>query len=225
MPGTHRRRAVAVAVMLLSPLCAEAAAAPGNLSVRLTDRDGAPVPEVAVYVTPISISEPAAAAEPSATVNQHNLSFDPHVSIVETGTAVHFLNEDEVGHHVYSFSPAKQLNMQLTSGEVRSPQVFDRDGLVTLGCNIHDQMLAYILVVATPYFGKTDAGGAVEIRGLPSGRYELGLWTPRLKSQDLPAAQVIEIRAGAALAIERQLEARLLPPHGHSETSLKWEQY
>jgi plastocyanin len=183
------------------------------------------VPEVAVYARPIDghdASEPATAV---ATMNQHDLAFEPHLLIVETGTAVEFPNEDEVRHHVYSFSPAKQLNLSIQSHTAHTPERFNEAGVVTLGCNIHDSMLAYILVVDTPYFAKSDDSGLVAIESLPPGSYELTLWTPRLRTRDLPKAMIIEIDDSHSASVELQIDGKLMPPHHASETSLKWDAY
>jgi plastocyanin len=228
---------VAVAGTLLA---ASASASQSDVRIEIVDRDGAPVPEVAVYLTPVGEGHAedrlATAAElavdgrghdsPSPTINQHDLSFSPHVSIIQTGTAVAFPNDDEVRHHVYSFSPAKRLNMTIDSHSIHPDKpVFDQPGVVTLGCNIHDNMLAYILVVDTPHFATTDRDGAVALTTLAAGRFEINFWTPRLSVNDLPAPEVITHDGSESLTITYQFDEKLFPPHEHSETSLHWDNY
>jgi plastocyanin len=212
----------------------------GDVRIEILDRDGSPVPEVAVYLRPIgsaeNVNESATSTElivaghshdsSAPTISQHDLSFSPFVSIIETGTAVTFPNDDDVRHHVYSFSPAKRLNMTIDSHSVHSDKpVFDQPGIVTLGCNIHDNMLAYILVVDTPYFARTDGDGAATLTTLAAGEFEINIWTPRLSAKNLPAPQVITHEDGESLTITYQFEEKLFPPHEHSETSLHWENY
>ena len=84
-------------------------------------------------------------------VDQINLEFVPHVKPVVVGSPVYFPNKDDVRHHVYSFSPAKRFELPLYSGTPAAPVVFDRPGIVAIGCNIHDWMLGYIYVAETPY--------------------------------------------------------------------------
>jgi plastocyanin len=116
----------------------------GELVVEVHDAKGRPLADAIVTAT-----GPAPAAggkRPAATIDQINQEFVPQVSAVQVGTAVHFPNQDNIRHHVYSFSPAKQFELPLYKGTEAPPVVFDRSGLVVLGCNIHDWMLGYLYV-------------------------------------------------------------------------------
>lgn len=119
-------------------------------------------------------------------MDQKNRMFIPHVLPVQTGTAVQFPNSDDVRHHVYSFSPAKPFQLPLYKGTPANPEVFDRAGVVTLGCNIHDQMSAFIVVVDTPYFEKTPVGGRATLRVLNGGRYTVRVWYPDMREEPPP---------------------------------------
>ena len=112
----------------------------------------------------------------TALIDQVGREFVPLVSVVQTGALVSFPNKDNIRHQVYSFSPAKTFELRLYSGTQASPVVFDKPGLVTLGCNIHDNMIAYALVVDSPWFAKTDAAGKALLDGLPAGDYEIHAW-------------------------------------------------
>jgi hypothetical protein len=160
-------------------------------------------------------------------MNQAHIAFVPHVLIVQTGTAVLFPNNDVVSHHVYSFSEAKTFELALYKGNAHPPIVFDRPGLVVLGCNIHDGMLGYILVVDTPHFAVTDATGALALEGLPTDDYEVYVWTPRLHPSDVPAAKRISIAADGAQSLTLKLEGKLLPDRERDRASptLSWERY
>lgn len=129
-----------------------------------------------------------------ATIAQHDREFIPYVTIVQTGTAIYFPNHDPFKHHVYSFSPAKTFEIKLYVGKPAQPVVFDKPGEVAIGCNIHDWMEAYVLVVDSPYFAKTGGNGRAHIANVPPGRYRLRLWHPRQKS----APPLQEIKVGAA---------------------------
>ena len=89
---------------------------------------------------------------------QQGKQFLPDVLVVPVGTSVHFPNRDSVRHHVYSFSPAKKFELKLYTGTPANPVVFDRAGVVTLGCNIHDRMVGWIVVVDTPYYAQAAEG-------------------------------------------------------------------
>lgn len=102
---------------------------------------------------------------------------------MQRGANIYFPNQDQIRHHVYSFSEAKLFDIPLYSGTPSEPIHFNQSGLVVLGCNIHDQMRGYILVSDSPFFGVSDAQGQVQIQtGIP-GTYELGLWNPEQEAQ------------------------------------------
>ena len=119
-------------------------------------------------------------------MDQKNRMFIPHVLAVQTGTAVRFPNSDDIRHHVYSFSPAKQFQLPLYKGTPANPEVFDKAGVVTLGCNIHDQMSAFIVIVDTPHFAITAANGRASLRDVGAGRYTLRIWYPDMRSEPQP---------------------------------------
>ena len=93
-----------------------------------------------------------------------------------------FTNKDPLKHHVYSFSKAKKFEIKLYSGKPPEPIVFNKIGSVTLGCNIHDHMLAYAYIVDTPYYSLSNKKGYVQLSGLPDGKYQLNIWHPLQKN-------------------------------------------
>src|SRR5262249_41860112 len=94
-----------------------------------------------------------------------------------------------VSHQIYSFSPPKKFQLPLYRGKPYPPVRFDQVGLVTLGCNIHDTMLAYVLVTDAPYFGRTDEQGTWSI-DLPRGTYQVAIWHPRMRDATGPQREV-----------------------------------
>jgi len=119
--------------------------------------------------------------------------FVPHILPIQTGTAVTFPNSDNVRHQVYSFSAAKKFQLPLYAGTPAAPVVFDKPGVVTLGCNIHDHMSAYLVVVDTPYFALTVAGRG-ELSSLPEGKYDVRVWYAGMRYEPLP--QPVSLGAG-----------------------------
>jgi len=164
-------------------------------------------------------------APAEAVMDQRDHAFVPHVLIIETGTLVHFPNNDSVSHHVYSFSPTRPFELPLYRGTFHAPLPFDTPGLVALGCNIHDDMLGYILVVDTPYFGKTDVHGVVLLDDLPEGTYSVDVWTPRLSPRALPQAEQVTVTRAARESLAFAFAERLFPAHDDSESTLTWYQY
>ena len=144
------------------------------------------------------------------------MEFDPLVTVVLVGTRVTFPNRDKVQHHVYSQSAAKRFDIPLYRGETKEPVLFDKPGVVTLGCNIHDWMAAYVVVLATPHFAKSGADGLVPLAALPAGRYRLDVWHARIAKMETrevridpadPATQVIAVTLKPDRRIRRAPEA------------------
>jgi plastocyanin len=168
MPRTTALRRL---VMIALPLLAAGAQASG-IAVQVQDAAGKVVPDTVIYAE----SEAPASGKPgTAEIEQRGLKFVPLVTVVQTGTTIHFPNNDKVRHHIYSFSPAHKFDQKLYSGQSASPQLFDKAGTVVLGCNIHDKMLAFVKVVDTPYFAKTDGSGNARIELAP-GKYTVKAW-------------------------------------------------
>ena len=114
------------------------------------------------------------------------------------GTAVHFPTSDTVRHHVYSFSPTKNFELKLYAGTDANPVVFDRTGIAVLGCNIHDNMAAWVVVVETPYYGRTNATGKVSLANVPAGSYRLRVWHASIPAGAPAQDQVLTLTAADA---------------------------
>jgi plastocyanin len=190
-------RAAGAAVLLASVLAATPAQA--AVTVEVLDAAGQPVPNAVVYAEPVGAPAPSKPLR-QVEIEQKNKAFFPLVTVVQTGTPILFPNHDTVRHHVYSFSPAKTFELKLYSGVPGSPVVFDKAGTVVLGCNIHDQMVAYVQVVNTPYFGITDRSGTVKLEGLGNGKYVLKAWYFRMAQNEAALEQPLQVQGGAATA-------------------------
>jgi len=172
-----------LAAISLLALVAQAAHAAGTVRVVTTDASGKPVADAVAYVQALDSPAPVHPPDKPVEIIQRDQEFEPYVTAIVVGTRVVFPNRDTVQHHVYSVSPAKKFEIPLYIGESTATITFDREGVVTLGCNIHDWMIAYVLVLGTPYFAKTGADGIADISGLPPGRYRLEVWHPRLAAK------------------------------------------
>jgi len=173
---------------LLAALLATAAvSAPlfaGTVEIRVQDPRGSIVRDAVVYAVPEGRALPL--ERKTAVMDQKNRMFIPHVLAVQTGTAVRFPNSDDIRHHVYSFSPAKPFQLPLYKGTPANPVLFDRAGVVTLGCNIHDQMSAFIVIVDTPYFERTGGDGRATLRDVEPGKYVVHVWYPEMRDEPPP---------------------------------------
>jgi plastocyanin len=176
----------------------------GNIVIAVKDQGGAPVQDAVVYALPLSGQPPARKAR--SIVAQRNKQFVPYVSAIQAGSAVQFPNQDNVKHHIYSISPAKKFELPLYSGTPAEPIVFETPGLVTLGCNIHDWMIAYILVAPTPWFTVIGPGGEGTLRDLPAGTYDLEVWQPRLKNASSRPRQRVIVKADSKVNFQLDLK-------------------
>ena len=171
-----------------------------QISAQIMDPTGQPIEDAVVYATMLSGVVPSRPKR-EVSVEQINKEFVPLVSVLQSGTMVNFPNRDKVRHHVYSFSPAKTFEIKLYSGVPGKPIVFDKPGEVVLGCNIHDSMIAYMLVVDTPFYAKADKRGTAVIENLPTGDYEVYLWYPGTSASGSAKPQKIKLRANEAAAL------------------------
>jgi plastocyanin len=182
----------------------------GAASVQVTVRDshGAPVANAAVWAQPKVA--PAQMPKREASIEQKDKTFIPMVTVIQVGTAVSFPNRDEIRHHVYSFSAAKTFELKLYAGTPAAPVLFDKPGEVILGCNIHDTMLAFVYVVETPWFGKTNAEGVAVMDNVPAGDYEINM---RHFAQASPqAAQPMTLRGDEKASAAFEVTLKALPP-------------
>jgi plastocyanin len=168
----------------------------GSLDVMVKDDKGAPVSNAVVYA-----KEKAATSERAksrAIIDQRNKQFIPYLTALQVGTSVFFPNNDNIRHHVYSLSPAKKFELPLYAGVPAEPVTFDKEGFVTLGCNIHDWMIAYVAVLGTPYFQITGSEGRALLKNLPPGQYTVEVWHPSLKGAPEKFAQHVDLAAKSA---------------------------
>jgi plastocyanin len=181
-----------VALLALSAPSLSALAA-GGVTATIKGPKGEPVADAVVSLVSldgVTVPPPAASGE----IAQESQEFVPYVTVVQAGSRVVFPNNDTVQHHVYSLSKAKKFELPLYNPNQKESFVFDVSGLVTLGCNIHDWMVAYLVVVPTPYYAKSDASGGATVAA-PAGRYRLEVWHPRLAT---PLSQEITLTADTA---------------------------
>ncbi|MEJ0084442.1 MAG: methylamine utilization protein [Pseudomonadota bacterium] len=180
-------------------------AAAADLSLEVRDGSGRPVADAVVFAAPVGGAAPTVKPHARALIDQVNKEFVPKVSIFQAGTSVFFPNSDNIRHSIYSFSPAKVFTTKLYSGREAAPITFDHAGVVVLGCNIHDAMVAWVYIVDTPWFGKSGADGIGTLRGLPDGEYTITAAAP---AQNLPPKVLtLRVEGGAALHSSISLQA------------------
>jgi len=183
-------------------LACPALASPAEVAV--VDKTGRPLADAVVELSaagsgPVSTAK---ATPAEAVIDQRHETFLPLVTVVSKGGHVIFTNNDTTMHQVYSFSPIKQFAFEIDEGQRSPPVVFEKAGVVAIGCNIHDRMITYVYVVDTPLAAKTDAGGVVSFGDLPSGNYHGTAWHPQLGSASRAFAfAVAESRAKTTVVL------------------------
>ncbi len=196
-----------------------------TVEVVVLDREGEPVPAVAVFVDQEGVSARASVAA-SAIMDQRDTQFVPHMLIVKKGTAVEFPNSDVVGHHVYSFSKPNNFVLPLYKGDPHHPVTFEEDGVVTLGCNIHDDMLGYIVVVNSDVFGITDEDGRVSLNVSDNaGRVVVNIWSPRIRDGESTLSKVVDGSPGTSSKLIFDLQKKLRAPHHSQSETVQWSDY
>jgi plastocyanin len=180
-------------------VCLAATLPAADFNTKLANaKGGDPLIEATVSLIPLDQPAPPLPADAQSEIAQEGQEFDGFITIVQTGTKVVFPNRDSVQHHVYSLSKPKKFELALYNPGEKESLVFEAAGLVTLGCNIHDWMIAYLVVVPTPWFTKSDPEGRAALT-VPAGRYRLEIWHPRLRQ---PITEEVTLTEGSPVTRE-----------------------
>jgi plastocyanin len=203
--------------LILAAISVDAA----ELDVTVLDKNGRPVPGVAVYIeADPEISSPTIVN--AAVMKLANSQFVPELLVVQTGTRVRFPNGDVVAHHVYSFSSPNNFVLPMFKGNA-TPQVeFDDAGVVTIGCNLHDDMVAYILVVNSPTFGTTGTDGTTRLIADNPDGLAVSIWSPRIKLDDENLTQIV--KAGRSAQLTFVLNEELRASRNDQSVALSWSE-
>lgn len=173
MPSGQKNHGLAQWLLLLSLCCLPKVNA--SISMQVVDQQGKPLADAVVELI-VADADPTQA--PKGTMTQQGLMFVPYVLAVQAGTAVEFPNLDKTRHHVYSFSETKVFELKLYAGKPEKPVLFDKPGIVVLGCNIHDHMQAFVYVGTSPYVAVSNEQGQVQFAKEPTGTVKVRLWHP-----------------------------------------------
>lgn len=194
--------------LLLSCLLWTASVRAATIAVAVQTADGRPLTGAIVTVHGLG-SAARSGAPVQAVMDQVNRAFQPDLLVIPVGSTVAFPNSDSVSHQIYSFSPAKRFQLPLYRGKPYPPVRFDQVGVVTLGCNIHDSMLAYVVVTDAAYFGRTDTAGSWSSE-VPKGTYKVTVWHPRMQ-QSAEVERELSIGEGDRTSLTLHLDGPLQP--------------
>jgi plastocyanin len=197
---------VRIISLLCAALCSSGLLA-AELQVVLQDADGKPLSDAVVWVSPGPAVASNVTTPVTALMDQQKRAFVPYVLAVQRGTKVTFPNSDPINHHVYSFSPAKRFELRLHHrGEAAQEVLFDQAGLVTLGCNVHDWMLGFILVLDSPWFSQTDASGRARLQYAPGSGQQLNLWHPQIAEAEANLSRPLPTQGMARINLTQPLK-------------------
>lgn len=179
------------------------------VTIAVNDGHGKPAVNAVVELTADG-PEPAADNQvPAKTIiDQRHETFLPLVSLIRKGGEVVFTNNDTTMHQVYSFSAIRQFQFEIDQGQHSQPVVFDKAGVASIGCNIHDQMITYVYVAASTHAAIVDASGRATFT-VASGAYHATVWHPQLSPGSAMPQQAIAV---AAAPISAAFSLSLLPP-------------
>jgi plastocyanin len=207
--GCRHVGAAAAIFILLATINAFSCKAAGIVAT-VTDESGLPLPDAVVSVVATGNTHIAPSALlATATIDQLDEMFVPTVVVVQRGGSVAFHNSDRTRHHIYSFSQIRQFEFVQKPDDISPPVSFPVAGVAAIGCNIHDNMIAYVYVTDAPRAAVTDALGKAEITDLPAGTFTATVWHPRLRPRVAPPSQRITLESkNSTLAIT----ISVLPP-------------
>lgn len=134
----------------------------------------------------------------SAEIDQRHKTFNPHILVVPVGSSVSFPNHDLIYHNVFANYNAKKFDLGMyPSGQTRKVR-FDKPGLVSVLCNVHSEMSAYIVVVNSSAYAVTDSNGRFTLKGVAPGRYRLRGWQESGARVD----EEVTVQAGTTLDVQ-----------------------
>lgn len=182
----------------------------GPVAVQVQDPDGVGVEGVAVYIEWLDGKAPVSSSHSAIDILQKDKGFSPFLSVVQSGTTVTFSNFDDITHHIYSVTGNERFSYNIRAGEKTPDMTIEKPGLIAMGCNIHDWMSGYLLVLETPYYALTDSQGRAVFEVREAGNYRAVAWHPQMKdepSQDisLPGDELVVLKLQHKMAkIPRQ---------------------
>jgi plastocyanin len=176
-----------------------------ELRVVVRDHKGKNIADAVVLAVAADPRNALHSRPPQDAVDQVDKQFVPYVKPIFVGSTVRFPNSDNIRHQVYSFSPAKKFELPLYGGTNAPPVIFDKPGVVVLGCNIHDWMIGYIYVSETPFFAKTGPLGTASITDLPPGEYTVRIWHPSMDRAEETTSRQVAVGPEPVVSAEWQI--------------------
>lgn len=153
------------------------------IQVFVNSKTGQGLADMVVYLEPLN-GQVLEQSSKEIIVGQFDKSFTPYISVSQSKSMVNFVNKDDITHHIYSAGSDNKFSFKIRAGETNTSTQFNHASEVAMGCNIHDWMSGYLLVVDTPYFGKTNAKGQVSFDISKQGEYSIVVWHPQMQTKN-----------------------------------------
>lgn len=173
-----------------------------SVNITVLDIDKTPLPDVVVYLEPLVSNTDLPFNDVTLEVNQKDKAFVPYISVMQQGNKVNFKNNDDITHHIYSPVGENKFSFKIKASEEKVIETIAETGEIAMGCNIHDWMSGYILVVDTPYFAKTNANGIAVFPNTIKGDYQLNVWHPQMVSDNNKQIQRLVVDKSAEVIVK-----------------------
>ena len=181
-----------------------------SVKVQVKDPTDQVLENMVVYLEPLD-GQQLSKTEKSIDIDQENKAFTPYISVIQTGNQVHFNNQDDITHHIYSVTGSHKFSITIRAGEKMLKPDFTQTGEIAMGCNIHDWMSGYLLVLDTPYFDKTNASGQAMMEVNEGGKYQLTVWHPQMSEPDNRLSTIITLPGNTLIQLKLNQEMEALP--------------
>ncbi|WDE11371.1 hypothetical protein [Thalassomonas haliotis] len=195
MNVNFRQLLLLVFVLLSLPLYAL------SVKVQVVDPADKPLENMVVYLEALE-GQKQGQTDKTLDIGQVNKTFTPYISVIQSGNAVRFYNQDDITHHIYSVTGSHKFSIKIRSGQQMLKQDFAQAGEVVMGCNIHDWMSGYLLVLDTPYFDKTDSHGQLTLNIAEPGQYRITAWHPQMQEKDNRLVQTFTLLENKSIILK-----------------------
>lgn len=171
--------------------------------VDVRGNQGEVLDDIVVFAELPSANYPSVGITLPLQIRQKGKAFAPYISVVQRGRDVRFTNDDDITHHIYSVSGRHQFSFKLASNKERKVLFSAGEAPseeISMGCNIHDWMTGYLLLLETPYFTRTDKSGRATLN-LPDESYKITAWHPQMQAKGHRTSVSYQVKGNGQITI------------------------
>jgi hypothetical protein len=200
-----------IAIVPDTPVALAPGSVSGHVTIKRGRRDKKDRSDVVVFVKGVPDSKPEPLPQP-AVIDQTDKTFDPRLTVVPVGSTVDFPNNDRVFHNVFSISRLATFDLGLYKSGTSKSVTFEYPGVIDVYCNIHPEMAAKVLVLATEHYVVTGPDGEFSLEGIPPGTYPIVAW----QADGAPYEGQVEVKAGKTTTLDIELREERWPQDRHT---------